>query len=86
MALIECAADDLVSSHCDYVDVCPSRHPMQRVHRRIVDLLAGITLAELVEAPPPRALRKPARKSVSRTAAGARRARPQPPAASLPTR
>ena len=47
--LIECAAEDLVAASArGYEDVCPSRSPMQRVHRRIVDLLAGITLTELM--------------------------------------
>ena len=47
--LIDCAADDLLHSPaCGYEDVCPSRSPMQAVHKRIVGLLSGITLAELM--------------------------------------
>jgi FeS assembly SUF system regulator len=46
--LIECAADELVQA-CGYEDVCPSRSPMQSVHRRIVKLLEGITLSELMQ-------------------------------------
>ena len=55
--LIDCAVEDLHSSACDYEDVCPSRSPMQGVHRRIVRLLEGITLAELMHqhAPAPHA-------------------------------
>ncbi|MGQ0554086.1 MAG: RrF2 family transcriptional regulator [Planctomycetota bacterium] len=38
-------------SSCCYEDVCPSRSPMQGVHRRIIDLLRSITLAELMHRP-----------------------------------
>jgi Rrf2 family protein len=44
--LIDCAIEELQA--CDYEDVCPSRSPMRQVHRRIVDFLGGITLAELM--------------------------------------
>jgi len=51
--LIDCAVLDLNAggAHagaCGYEDVCPSRSPMRAVHQRIIDLLAGITLAELM--------------------------------------
>lgn len=46
--LIDCAAAELASG-CEYEDVCPSRSPMQAVNQRIVDLLAGISLAELMK-------------------------------------
>jgi len=46
--LIDCALDEQIGSACGYEDVCPSRSPMQNVHKRIVKLLEGITLAELM--------------------------------------
>ena len=49
--LIECAADH-ATSPCCYEDVCPSRSPMQSVHRRLVRLFESITLAELMHATP----------------------------------
>jgi len=49
--LIECAADSLASP-CSYEDVCPSRSPMQSVHRRLIGLFASITLEELMKAHP----------------------------------
>jgi Rrf2 family protein len=45
--LIDCAIEELQA--CGYEDVCPSRSPMRQVHRRIVDFLGGITLAEMME-------------------------------------
>jgi Rrf2 family protein len=48
--LIDCAVADLATS-CEYEEVCPSRSPMQAVNQRIVDLLAGMTLAELMKEP-----------------------------------
>ena len=44
--LIECAAEP-ATTHCCYEDVCPSRSPMQAVHRRLMALLEIISLAEL---------------------------------------
>jgi Rrf2 family protein len=56
--LIDCAVLDLSSAaassiggQCGYEDVCPSRSPMRAVHQRIIDLLDGITLGELVRTP-----------------------------------
>jgi FeS assembly SUF system regulator len=49
--LIECAADD-GTPPCCYEDVCPSRSPMQSVHRKLVSLFRSITLAELMHATP----------------------------------
>ena len=52
--LIDCAVLDMTAtapgaaSNCGYEDVCPSRSPMRGVHQRIIDLLDGITLAELM--------------------------------------
>lgn len=37
---------------CDVAHVCPVRAPMAEIHRRIMDTLRGVTLAE-VFAPPP---------------------------------
>ncbi len=34
---------------CDYEDVCPSRSPMQFVNKRILDFLAGLSLAQLMD-------------------------------------
>lgn len=51
--LIDCAVLDLgAAGSCDYEDVCPSRSPMRAVHRRIIGVLQGVTLAELI-APQP---------------------------------
>ena len=49
--LIDCAVLDIAgsSSQCGYEDVCPSRSPMRAVHRRIIDLLDGISLSELLK-------------------------------------
>jgi Rrf2 family protein len=44
--LVDCAVEELQT--CDYEDVCPSRSPMRKVHRRIVDFLDEISLAELM--------------------------------------
>ena len=49
--LIECAADSAATACC-YEDVCPSRSPMQAVHRRLVQLFESISLAELMHARP----------------------------------
>ena len=49
--LIECAADD-GTTPCGYEGVCPSRSPMQAVHRRLVRLFESISLAELMHAAP----------------------------------
>jgi FeS assembly SUF system regulator len=49
--LIECAADD-ATPPCSYEDVCPSRSPMQAVHRKLIRLFQSITLAELMHAAP----------------------------------
>jgi len=46
--LIECAVGDIATA-CDYEDVCPSRSPMRAVNRRIVALLEGISLADLMD-------------------------------------
>ena len=53
--LIDCAVLDLSapSGQCGYEDVCPSRSPMRAVHRRIIDLLDGISLSELLKTPDP---------------------------------
>jgi Rrf2 family protein len=37
---------------CDVAHVCPVKGPMAEIHRRIMDLLRGVTLAD-VFAPPP---------------------------------
>lgn len=50
--LLDCAMQDLDLS-CGYEDVCTSRSPMLKVHRRIMALLEGITLAELMESGAP---------------------------------
>ena len=50
--LIECAAADETAPPCCYEDVCPSRSPMQSVHRKIVRLFESITLAELMHVKP----------------------------------
>ena len=47
--LIDCAVDSAGVGNCDYEDVCPSRSPMQAVNQRIVDLLDGISLDELMK-------------------------------------
>ncbi|HEX5010190.1 MAG TPA: Rrf2 family transcriptional regulator [Planctomycetota bacterium] len=49
--LIDCAVLDIAgaSGQCGYEDVCPSRSPMRAVHRRIIDLLDGISLSELLK-------------------------------------
>ena len=49
--LIDCAVLDLsgASGQCGYEDVCPSRSPMRAVHRRIIELLDGISLSELLK-------------------------------------
>jgi Rrf2 family protein len=49
--LIDCAVLDIAgaSNQCGYEDVCPSRSPMRVVHRRIIDLLDGISLSELLK-------------------------------------
>ena len=49
--LIECAAEP-ATTHCCYEDVCPSRSPMQAVHRRLMALLESISLAELMHVAP----------------------------------
>jgi Rrf2 family protein len=46
--LIDCAVEDAQNPGCGYEDVCPSRSPMRSVHRRIIALLEGISLAELM--------------------------------------
>ena len=56
--LIECAVGEDMVSVCDYEDVCPSRSPMQGVHRRIIELLDGISLAELMQDAAPLSLGK----------------------------
>ncbi len=48
--LIECAAADLAAT-CEYEDVCPSRSPMLTVNQRVVALLDGISLADLMSNP-----------------------------------
>jgi Rrf2 family protein len=48
LQLIDCAGEDVAAPACGYEDVCPSRSPMRSVHRRIVALLEGITLSELM--------------------------------------
>jgi Rrf2 family protein len=56
--LIDCAVTEDLVTVCDYEDVCPSRSPMQDVHRRIIDLLDGITLSELMRDSAPLSLGK----------------------------
>ena len=53
--LIDCAVLDLpaATGQCGYEDVCPSRSPMRAVHQRIIDLLDGISLGELIRTPAP---------------------------------
>ena len=60
--LIDCAVLDVAGAaagsatgapSCGYEDVCPSRSPMRAVHQRIIDLLDGITLAELMHTSAP---------------------------------
>jgi len=47
--LIDCAVLDMgAAGSCDYEDVCPSRSPMRAVHRKIIGVLKGVTLAELI--------------------------------------
>jgi len=50
--LIECAAGE-GTPPCCYEDVCPSRSPMQSVHRRLIRLFESISLAELMHAAQP---------------------------------
>ena len=49
--LTDCALleADLETEACDYEDVCPSKSPMQVVNQHILDYLAGITLAQLLD-------------------------------------
>jgi Rrf2 family protein len=61
--LIDCAADG-TTPPCCYEDVCPSRSPMQSVHRKLIELFDSITLAELMHVHPaalPALPAKPAR-------------------------
>lgn len=44
--------DHSESGNCDVAHVCPVKAPMTQIHRRIMDMLRGVTLAE-VFAPPP---------------------------------
>jgi Rrf2 family protein len=62
--LIDCAVLDLsvASGQCGYEDVCPSRSPMRAVHQRIIDLLDGISLGELIRTPAPTPLAAPSAK------------------------
>ncbi|MCB9898771.1 MAG: Rrf2 family transcriptional regulator [Planctomycetes bacterium] len=46
--LTECVASSVLTS-CEYEDVCLSKSPMRAVNRRIVELLDGITLAQLIK-------------------------------------
>ena len=46
--LVDCAAESLGTS-CDYEDLCPSRSPMRAVNRRIIEMLEGLSLTELVD-------------------------------------
>lgn len=60
--LIECAADDGAPACC-YEDVCPSRSPMQAVHRKLIRLFESISLTELMQPvtlPPAKPAIKPA--------------------------
>lgn len=50
--LTDCAVDALADT-CEYEDVCTSRSPMRAVNQRIVDMLAELTLAELMSADHP---------------------------------
>ncbi|MFT7463972.1 MAG: Rrf2 family protein [Pseudohongiellaceae bacterium] len=45
--LTDCAASELADV-CDYEDVCTSRSPLLAVNQRIVDILDGISLAEII--------------------------------------
>jgi FeS assembly SUF system regulator len=45
--LTDCALEAIQDS-CDYEDVCLSRNPMQAVNKKILELLDGITLAQLM--------------------------------------
>jgi Rrf2 family protein len=56
--LIDCAVGEDLVTACDYEDVCPSRSPMQGVHQRIIGLLDGITLSELMQDTAPLSLGK----------------------------
>jgi FeS assembly SUF system regulator len=47
--LTDCAVTGLESVNCEYEDVCLSRSPMRNVNQKIVDLLSGISLAELMD-------------------------------------
>ncbi len=40
------------AGNCDVANVCPVKAPMIEIHRRIMDMLRGVTLAD-VFAPPP---------------------------------
>ena len=44
--------DHTPAGACDVAHVCPVKGPMAEIHRRIMDLLRGVTLAD-VFAPPP---------------------------------
>lgn len=44
--LTDCAALELASA-CEYEDVCTSRSPLLAVNQRIIEMLEGITLAEI---------------------------------------
>ncbi len=60
--LIDCAVLDLsaTTGQCGYEDVCPSRSPMRAVHQRIIDLLDGISLGELIRIQAPASVPVPA--------------------------
>ena len=50
--LTDCAAFELdLATNCEYEDVCNSRSPLLDVNRRIIEMLDGMTLAELQRAP-----------------------------------
>lgn len=46
--LTDCVATSVLTASCEYEDVCLSKSPMRAVNRRIVEMLDGISLAQLI--------------------------------------
>ncbi len=40
------------AGNCDVADICPVKAPMIVIHRRIMDMLRGVTLADVFSPPP----------------------------------
>lgn len=54
--LVQCALADTASngrSPCQLEPSCPIRTPVYKIHDRLKDFLEGVTLAELMQSPPP---------------------------------